>query len=103
MINFDPNFAELPAQALKCPACGSAYLHHEKVEIFNRSEDAPDGLHVVVDGLRQTCDRNLLGNPSSRRHGMTISFSCENCHANPVMMISQHKAVTEMTFESYNA
>ena len=38
------------AYLLNCPNCRSGYLHSEKVEVFNRAEDAKQGMHVVVDG-----------------------------------------------------
>lgn len=83
---------------LKCPSCGFNYLHHDKVEIFERGEDAENGLHVtVVDGEVQT-NTTLEGNPSSRRHGLLVHFWCEGCKAKPVLSISQHKGNTWVDF-----
>ena len=79
---------------LKCPACGSNYLHHEKVEIFERSEDEAYGLHVTVENGMTTTNTNLEGNPSRRRDGLTIHFSCEGCDAKPILSVSQHKGNT---------
>jgi hypothetical protein len=79
---------------LQCPACGFNYLHHEKVEIFERNEDEEKGLHVTVENGVVTTDMNLSGNPSARRHGLTIQFWCEGCEAKPVLSISQHKGNT---------
>ena len=33
---------------LECPACGGNYLHHEKVEVFERVEDETEGTHVSI-------------------------------------------------------
>ncbi len=79
---------------LKCPSCGSSYLHHEKVEIFERGEDEEKGLHVVVENGVVKTDTNMSGNPSARRHGLKIYFSCEECKTKPVLSISQHKGNT---------
>lgn len=84
--------------ALKCPSCGFNYLHQEVVEIFERVEDAVDGLHVKVEKLSLTADTNLKGNPSRRRHGLTIKFSCEGCNCRPVLEIIQHKGNTFVDF-----
>lgn len=83
---------------LKCPACGNTYLHHERVDVFERSEDAATGLHVTIEGGRAVTDTNLTGNPSMRRHGFKVHFSCETCPAKPVLSFSQHKGNTEVNF-----
>ena len=85
---------------LSCPNCGSGYLHSEKVEVFNRAEDAKQGVHVVVDGDKTMIDDNLEGNPSLRRHGIKINFWCELCDSYPVMQISQYKGNTLVCFTS---
>lgn len=84
---------------LVCPSCGFNYLHHVKVEVFERSEDALHGVHVAVSEGQAVMDTSLEGNPSGRRHGITIQFECEGCDAEPVLSISQHKGYTYMTFD----
>jgi hypothetical protein len=79
---------------LKCPSCGNNYLHHEKVEVFERGEDEEKGLHVTIENGAVTTNNNLSGNPSSRRHGLLVHFSCEGCKATPVLSLSQHKGNT---------
>lgn len=81
---------------LLCPRCGGDYLHQNRIEIFNRAEDATDGLHVVVDGLTLKADTfDFTQNPSSRRYGMTIYFLCETCPNTVMKMdIAQHKGNT---------
>lgn len=82
-----------------CPSCGLQYLHHERVEVFEREEDEVDGLHVTVKADSVSVDRLLTGNPSNRRNGIKIHFRCETCTATPILSISQHKGATYMTFE----
>ena len=94
------SFQEGLGSELKCPSCGNNYLHHEKVEVFERSEDAEKGLHVKVENSVVTTDTSLSGNPSIRRDGLTIEFSCEGCKARPVLSISQHKGNTWVDFNS---
>lgn len=79
---------------LECPACGDNYLTHKKVEIFERKEDAVEGVHVSIESGKVVTDMDLSGNPSSRRHGLSIHFRCENCSANPILTIAQHKGNT---------
>ncbi len=88
------SFEEGLGGELKCPSCGGNYLHHEKVEIFERFEDAEKGLHVKIENSVATTDTNLEGNPSARRDGITIEFSCESCKARPELSILQHKGNT---------
>lgn len=83
---------------LKCPACGFNCLHHEKVEIFERTEDAEIGLHVTVSGGEAETNTNLSGNPSPRRHGLLVYFSCEGCSAISTLSLIQHKGNTYMKF-----
>jgi len=84
---------------LICPSCGSNNLHHDRVEIYERNEDAVHGLHVVVVEGKATLDNSLEGNPSSRRHGLKIFFWCEGCKAKPVLSVKQHKGTTYADFE----
>lgn len=81
---------------LLCPSCGCINLHHEAVEIFECGEDAEYGVHVTVTEGKATMDTTLSGNPSDRRHGLKISFWCEQCHEKPVLIIKQHKGSTYM-------
>ena len=82
-----------------CPSCSNNYLHHNRVEVFERGEDAAHGVHVAVADGKATFDTSLEGNPSTRRHGIKIRFSCEGCKANPVLSLSQHKGNTYVNFE----
>ena len=90
MINSDP---------MTCPSCGFNYLHHEQVEVFPRpKEDAERyvGFEVSRQGLRTIPPDT---NPSSRRDGLRIRFSCEGCDLLPSLTIVQHKGQTFMEWE----
>jgi hypothetical protein len=79
---------------LRCARCGGEYLHHVKVEVFEGREDAAKGVHLSIDGGCVKVDDDLAGNPSSRRHGLTIHLTCEFCAATNVLTIAQHKGLT---------
>ena len=78
----------------RCAACNGHCLHHERVEIFERTEDAERGLRVVVEAGKAEIDRELDGNPSRRRHGLKIFFRCEFCRKKSIFTIAQHKGVS---------
>ena len=78
---------------LICPACGSRNVHHTKVEIFDRKEDM-DGLHVTVQGVSVKVDTDFTDNPSLRRGGLVIHFTCEECTGDFECNILQHKGQT---------
>lgn len=103
--------------SLVCPSCKHTNLHQCNVTVFERAEDdayttviAQNGADAQVSRFKSedTC------NPSSRRHGLLLEFTCEHCHAdkftvkpwpakvdwsapNPFLLgISQHKGDTLM-------
>lgn len=82
--------------ALKCPCCEGDYIHHRKISIFSRSEDAERGALVIVEGEEVTCNSSskLENNPSPRRDGMSIELWCEFCHSILQLNIFQHKGQT---------
>jgi hypothetical protein len=85
---------------LCCPSCGSDYLHHGDVTIFERVEDPPGARVTTVSAsgcLTRMTDGK--GNPSSRRDGLTIQFWCEGCSSRPVLRIAQHKGSTFLDWE----
>lgn len=91
-------YAEGYGAELICPACDGIHLHHEKVEIFERKEDATLGLHVTVGDMQVTTDMNLEGNPSRRRHGLAVKFWCEECGGKSLLTMVQHKGNTYFDF-----
>ena len=90
------NFS-MQSDILICPNCSGENLHQERVTAYFRHEDSDVGMVAEVDRDTVRADANgdcLTGNPSSRRDGMVISFSCESCNVMPSLAIIQHKGVT---------
>lgn len=95
-LNFNDNI-------LLCPHCDTDYMHHAGVEIYNCKEDA------VADRISvSTCDHNNKyqltvdqegKNPSSRRDGIRLFFTCESCNQVSALTIAQHKGQTFMEWE----
>jgi hypothetical protein len=83
---------------LLCPACNeSSYVTVTHVTVYNRKEDAQTGLVASIDCLEQTMVTStdgFLGNPSARRHGLTMTVFCENCHTKSSLRVAQHKGQT---------
>lgn len=86
---------------LTCPVCKDeeSNLHHSDVNIFNREENAEKGTHVRVQGSKVTINDELTGNPSKRRNGITMKIWCEQCDAESIFAIVQHKGLTMMGWE----
>jgi len=66
---------------LRCK-CGFDYLHQGNITIFQRSEDASITTMIAQDGKTvQVSDfpSDDTCNPSPRRHGLILEFSCESC------------------------
>ncbi len=68
---------------LHCPRCNDIYLHHEAVEVYERhGEDGPS-TRIALEGMTPLIDPpnavRLGENPSDRRNGIRIVFSCEYC------------------------
>ena len=89
-------------EELECPHCGENYLHQIKVDVFQRSEDEESVFHVQVGNTRiaktAVVNNNRSGNPSLRRNGLTITFSCETCEETPKLDLAQHKGCTLVTW-----
>ena len=77
-------------------SCGCEYLHHTRVDVFERSrEDSKDGAHVSVEGYaRVRINDDMAGNPSARRDGIVIDLWCEQCQQKTAIQIAQHKGET---------
>jgi hypothetical protein len=87
--------------ALLCPRCGSEYLHHGRVTVFDRGEDDEATVVTTVKGgltathLLPSC---RCGNPSGRRDGVAIAFYCEQCGDAIELTIAQHKGCTYLAW-----
>lgn len=90
-----------------CPRCGSDYLHHQSVTLFDRSEDAQFVSETTVscgEAKMKIVNSSASRNPSARRQGLEIVFTCEECEEGQTLslFISQHKGQTEMFWEYKN-
>lgn len=90
---------------LACPSCGYFNLHSRAVHIYNRTEDSEKGLYVRVDGNKTGITTELNGNPSRRRHAISIEFECEHCNCYGIgplfkLNIVQHKGTTLVYWEN---
>lgn len=94
-LKFDDAMMVADGSILECPACGGENLHQERVDSWFREEDATQGVHTsaMKDGGCFVTPQ-MHGNPSSRRDGLTITFSCETCEELPTLSIVQHKGLT---------
>ncbi|WP_289145070.1 hypothetical protein [uncultured Sphingobium sp.] len=83
---------------LLCPRCGADNLHHGETVFFDRKEDAEEVTRITVDGADVKVQHGVSneGNPSLRREGMTIRFSCEQCIGPIWLTFAQHKGSTEI-------
>ncbi|MDR1084787.1 MAG: hypothetical protein LBP22_07985 [Deltaproteobacteria bacterium] len=83
--------------SIQCPKCHCGNLHHVKVEIFSRQEDKGEVFNTVFSkGTQISIDKILEAsdNPSSRREGLKIWFTCENCDLYSALNVVQHKGET---------
>lgn len=102
-------------ERLICPVCSGTYLHQGEVQTFFRGEDE-DQTKVTVSNFEYTQDETISNdltlNPSYRRHGLRISFWCENCQGGKTdeeadntpstvgdLCIYQHKGETFVEWE----
>jgi hypothetical protein len=81
---------------LHCPHCNDEHLHHHHVLVFSRPrEDGPVARTFVgTDGDISHIPGSWKGNPSDRRHGVAIAFSCESCGKHAELTIAQEKGNT---------
>ena len=71
---------------LCCPSCGDNVLHQQAIDVFFRREGYSEshGVGIVPKEkglLRGTMDIKspFMSNPSDKRDGINILFTCENC------------------------
>lgn len=84
---------------LVCPGCGNQFLHHGAINVFTRAnEDAPTVLVTKVYASGHASEHAEMScasrNPSARRDGLAIEFTCETCPVISELTISQHKGHT---------
>jgi len=98
------------AAELLCPECGCNNLHQVAYFIYERREDAEES-HLIkvltseteMGGPRKVVSTHSMvpskDNPSARRQGMRIRFSCEQCHGYKILSVVQHKGTTYVEWE----
>ena len=96
-------FDKHDSNILLCPHCNNDYIHHAGVEIYNCKEDAPhDRVSVSTCNEHNKYQLNVDQdgkNPSARRDGIRVFFSCESCGQVSALTIAQHKGQTFMEWE----
>jgi len=91
---------------LVCPRCGGENLHHVAVTAYDRHED--DVRETVTTFRNELVASHrepaiATNNPSTRRHGLTISFTCEECSGDTEVIelaLAQHKGSTYLRWRS---
>ena len=100
LVEFEPFTGVQDYNNLVCPNCGDRYLHHAAVRVYNRKEDASNCRKTFAgDDHSRTSISDNRENPSRRRDGLTIDFTCEGCSGGEVvaqLCVAQHKGTTEM-------
>lgn len=84
---------------LVCPTCQSEYTHHDRVDVYERHEDAETGIHCLAGSHGVFVDTSMAGNPSQRRTGVRINLWCEECHCVMGLTLIQHKGNTFLDLE----
>lgn len=100
-----------PESKLACPSCKNhdGMTHHEHVEVYIRHGDSwhAPGTRYSINRRTVVTDADMTNNPSYRRDGIRIYFSCENCGAGQEdmpyneILISQHKGNTLISVVYY--
>lgn len=92
----------IQGENLRCPSCFSEYIWHHQVKVFSRDCQDGDGICVeTLNGASVFVTKNMSENPSIRRDGVLVRFSCEECGRVSKLTIAQHKgiAIIEMEVE----
>jgi hypothetical protein len=90
-----------PWSTLSCPSCGGEFTHQGKVEVFFDNDHTGEKrrvVHATVTRENRVSNTNMDDNPSPRRDGVLIHFTCELCTAQPVLAIFQHKGSTYLAW-----
>lgn len=86
--------------ALECPYCGGDNLHQTNCATYWRdAEDSEIGASTFSGRDEASFCNRMNGNPSPRRDGIIITFSCEGCAATSQLNIIQHKGSTYLEWE----
>lgn len=86
-----------------CTNCGGEYLHQYETQVYNRRQEDLGGLLTVVRTNAVTTNSidDMTANPSSRRDGIRIMLSCEDCEGLTELTIVQHKGQTFLSTSKF--
>lgn len=79
---------------LTCPHCSSEYLHQVSAEVFFRDHEDSEKGNAYFIATNQLFQIAMKNNPSTRRDGIRIHFTCEGCPTPSSLEIVQHKGIT---------
>ena len=87
--------------SVMCPSCGDMWTHHMGVEVITRyQEDDKKGTRVTVKDHHVSFSNDAeRKNPSERRDGIVIRFSCEMGCDDFILTFAQHKGVSYIDCE----
>jgi hypothetical protein len=90
-------YADWDSQVLACPNCSNSYLHHDKVEAWERNNNGEDNAGFVVTTTGESTTIKSVkdrGGFRGRRNDVRISFYCEDCDVKSCLVVEQHKGNT---------
>ncbi len=79
---------------LHCPCCHNPDTHQFMVAVFARKEDQQVTITAIPTGGEAPASFVLPPNPSMRRDGVAVGFTCEHCPAVFWVSLAQHKGAT---------
>jgi hypothetical protein len=90
---------------LKCAGCGEEYTRVKGVYWFRRGEDRSscDTGFLTLSGHQDSVKTSNEFNPSARRDGLRVIYSCEHCSTLSSLNIAQHKGSTYINAESVSS
>jgi hypothetical protein len=91
--------------ALKCSNCKEENTHVKGVYWFRRGEDSGscDTGFLTLSGHQDSVKTSNEFNPSARRDGLRVIYSCEHCSTLSSLNIAQHKGSTYINAESVSS
>lgn len=95
MISFDK---DMSSTMLLCPRCKGLHTHIDRVSFGMRREDeAVKAITVDASRASITVDGEPTREHSSRRHWVSLHIDCEECGETSVVVLAQHKGITEVS------
>jgi hypothetical protein len=101
LVGFTNSGSYYDHDALECPACGGDYLHQQEATVIWRESEDGKGVVTVVGPHGRM--ENRIYPPDEiegRRDVIEITFACEYCPAEPVLIIRQAKGRTFLSWKA---